>query len=63
MDKRKEEAKGHIETAFGYLRRIPVTDMAVDYMAVARQELRAACAALESKEEQQMAASKQEPEA
>lgn len=47
MDKNKrKEIKRHINTAFAHLSKIPVTDTAVDYMAVARAELRAAYAVL-----------------
>lgn len=47
MDKNKrEEIERHINTAFAHLRKIPVSDVAVDYMAIARAELRAAYAML-----------------
>lgn len=43
MNKKKhEELKKHISTAFVHLSKIPVSDIAVDYMAIARVELRAA---------------------
>lgn len=41
-----EDARKHIDTAFTALSRIPVTGDAVDMMALARQELRKAYAAL-----------------
>lgn len=40
----------HMKTAFAWLRRIPVTDTAVDFMAMARQELNKAIAIEEAKE-------------
>lgn len=43
---KREEIKRHINTTFAHLRKIPVSDVYVDYMAVARAELRAAYAML-----------------
>lgn len=45
-ENKRKEIKRHINTAFAHLSKIPVTDAAVDYMAVARAELRAAYAML-----------------
>lgn len=39
-------AKKHMDNAFRWLSKIPVTDESVDYMAMARQELREAFKAL-----------------
>lgn len=44
------ETLKHIKTAFAWLSRIPVTDDAVDFMAMARQELREAKAIEEAKD-------------
>ena len=42
MNKQKrEEMKRHIDRAFASLDKIPVTGASVDFMAIARQELRA----------------------
>jgi hypothetical protein len=41
-----ENAKQHLDNAFKWLSKIPVTDESVDYMAMARQELREAFRAL-----------------
>lgn len=38
--------KQHLDNAFNWLRKIPVADENVDYMAMARQELREAFKAL-----------------
>lgn len=37
-----QDLKKHLDTAFAFLARIPVSGEAVDAMALARQELRAA---------------------
>ena len=41
-----ETAKEHMDNAFRWLSKIPVRDESVDYMAMARQELREAFKAL-----------------
>ena len=41
-----EKIRKHMDTAFLWLSKIPVTGEAVDYMAMARQELREAFKAL-----------------
>ena len=52
MDKNKrEEMKRHINTAFAHLSKIPVSDIYVDYMAIARAELRATFDILKESEE------------
>lgn len=48
MNDKHEELKRHMEAAFNHLSKIPVSGMAVDQMAMARQELRIAFAALQS---------------
>lgn len=40
MDKKHEEQSKHLKAAFAWLSKIPVQDVFVDYMAMARQELR-----------------------
>lgn len=50
----------HIKTAMGWLRRIPVMDNAVDFMAMARQELNQAIAIEEAKEATKKAAPSKE---
>lgn len=46
-----EDLKKHLDTAFAFLSRINVKGDDVDYMAMARQELRAAWAILGKKPE------------
>lgn len=48
MDKKQIMEK--LDTAYSFLSKIPVMDEAVDYMAMARQELRAAFAILKDGE-------------
>lgn len=50
-DKQQEQLKKHVLGAFNALKKIPVADAAVDYMAVARQELNNAWALLHQPEE------------
>ena len=40
MDKKREEKNKYLKSALAWLRKIPVQDVFVDYMAMARQELR-----------------------
>lgn len=49
MDKKQIMEK--LDTAYSFLSKIPVMDEAVDYMAMARQELRAVWALLEKESE------------
>ena len=46
------DAKKHIDRAFNLLRKIPVTEEAVDIMFAAKEELRAAFKALSEKEDE-----------
>ena len=40
MDKKHEEQSKHLNAAIAWLSKIPVHDVFVDYMAMARQEIR-----------------------
>ena len=40
MDKKREEQNKHLKSALAWLSKIPVQGVFVDYMAMARQELR-----------------------
>lgn len=63
MDKNKrEEIKRHLNTAFANISKIPVVDVAVDYMAIARAELRAAFDIL-NKESEEKDNGKSDPKA
>lgn len=45
-----EKLKKHLDAAYIWLSKIPVSGEAVDAMAMARQELRAVCAILKDSE-------------
>lgn len=48
-----EKLKKHLDKAYLWLSKIPVTGEAVDYMAMARQEMRAAFQVVNAKSEQE----------
>lgn len=47
MDKKHEELNKHLNAAISWLSKIPVHDVFVDYMAMARQEIRTVQAAIQ----------------
>lgn len=49
MERKHEELNKHLNATIAWLSKIPVHDVFVDYMAMARQEIRAAQALLQEK--------------